>query len=238
VLLLNPAPSSERDHPKACDSSQYRFAIDVGHSKTNPGATSARGVPEFEFNLRLSRLLSQMLKDVGFSDHFLIGESGASISLKDRVRIANERAADVFISVHHDSVQSVYLSEWMYNGRKLQFSDKFSGYSLFISGENPSFQKGRHLAVLLADALNEHGFAPSLHHAEPIAGENRPLLDANRGIYQWDKLGVVRSTKMPAVLLEAGVIVNRNEELRLSDPETQMNIAKSIVSAIQKFCTT
>ena len=48
----------------------------------------------------------------------------------------------------------------------------------------------------------------------------RELLDADAGVYRYDQLIVLRMTRMPAVLLEAGSIVNRQEELELGAPRT------------------
>lgn len=219
----------------ACDRAGLRIAIDVGHHRAAPGATSARGVSEFTFNLRLARLLQGRLAPRGFEDRFLIGESGGRISLTDRVRIANDRAAGIFLSVHHDSVQPRYLNAWTFEGRSLRYSDRFAGFSLFVSGENPSFARGRKLAGMIGAKLLASGFTPTLHHAEPIEGENRTLLDAALGVYRWDRLGVVRTTAMPAVLLEAGVIVNRAEEARLSRPDVQRRLVDAVIGGIEQF---
>jgi N-acetylmuramoyl-L-alanine amidase len=47
----------------------------------------------------------------------------------------------------------------------------------------------------------------------------RELVDATNGVYRYDQLIVLRTTQMPAVLLEAGSIVNRKEELELAKPD-------------------
>ena len=52
----------------------------------------------------------------------------------------------------------------------------------------------------------------TLHHAEPIGGENRALLDARCGVYQYDDLVVLKDFRSPAVLFEAAVVVNSDEE--------------------------
>ncbi len=219
----------------ACERAETRVAIDVGHYRDAPGATSARGVPEYDFNLRLARRVYESLGATGFGDRILIGESGEPISIRDRVDIANRAEADVFVSIHHDSVQPQFLSEWMHGGRRLRYSDRYRGFSLFVSGENPAFDEGRRLAGLIADGLIADGFRPTLHHAEPIEGENRDLLDPERGVYRWDRLGVVRSTRMPAALFEAGVIVNRDEEAELSEPAVQARIGAAVAGAIDAF---
>ena len=79
---------------------------------------------------------------------------------------------------------------------------------------------------------------PSLHHAEKIEGENRELIDKNRGIYRYDGLAVLKGATMPAVLLECGIIVNRREEELLNDPAYRMRIVAAIQRAITTYCAT
>ena len=50
----------------SCARSAFRLLIDVGHTATSPGADSARGVPEYEFNLKLADVIAQSLRDAGF----------------------------------------------------------------------------------------------------------------------------------------------------------------------------
>jgi N-acetylmuramoyl-L-alanine amidase len=64
----------------------------------------------------------------------------------------------------------------------------------------------------------------------------RELVDAQAGVYRYDQLIVLRQTHMPAVLLEAGSIVNRQEELELATPERRALASAAIVGAVEKFC--
>src|SRR5262245_46775442 len=64
----------------------------------------------------------------------------------------------------------------------------------------------------------------------------RELVDAEAGVYRYDALIVLRTARMPAVLLEAGSIVNRDEELLLASTDRQMLIAGSVVNAVESFC--
>jgi N-acetylmuramoyl-L-alanine amidase len=62
------------------------------------------------------------------------------------------------------------------------------------------------------------------------------LVDAQAGVYRYDQLIVLQETRMPAVLLEAGSIVNRQEELDLATPERRALTSAAIVAAVEKFC--
>jgi N-acetylmuramoyl-L-alanine amidase len=64
----------------------------------------------------------------------------------------------------------------------------------------------------------------------------RELLDPVAGVYRYDQLIVLKMTRMPALLLEAGSIVNRAEELDLGTPERRARTAAAIVAAVQEFC--
>ena len=75
------------------------------------------------------------------------------------------------------------------------------------------------------------------HYTLPLMGHRRrELLDADAGVYRYDQLIVLRMTRMPAVLLEAGSIVNRPEELELASPERRTLTSAAIVAAVEDFC--
>jgi len=219
-----------------CDKENFVVAIDIGHTQEKTGATSARGVGEFYFNKRIaSRLLVKLLKK-GFRHAFIINARGANIKLTDRPAIAESRETDLFISIHHDSVQPHYLLKWLYGGRELLYSDKFQGYSIFYSEEGQAPESSLFFAKLLGRSLLAHHFTPSLHHAEKIKGENRELIDPETGIYRFDQLVVLKKASTPAVLLECGVIVNRNEEIVLDNPVYQNALVSAISDAVEEFC--
>lgn len=212
-----------------CGAPPLRVAIDIGHSLNAPGATSARGRGEFHYNRAAAITLSKILnRDPGIQAS-LINPNGEDLALTDRTARARTMKAELFISIHHDSVQPHYLQDWQYQGQSQHYSDRFSGYSLFVgNATGPSHD----YATRIGRELRRRGLAPTHHHAETIEGENRTLLNAELGIYQFGELAVLRSATMPALLIEMGLIVNRDEELRLSDPDYQKTFAEAIRSAI------
>lgn len=237
LLLATAAPcNSHAAGAKRCEPGSLAVAVDVGHTLSAPGATSARGESEFAFNQELARAVLAELDAAGFRHSFLIGESGSPLPLLERTRTARQRGAGLFISIHHDSVQPQYLSEWQIGGRTQRYSDRFHGFSLFISGETARLDDSKALAGLIGHALVAAGFTPSLHHAEPIPGEGRPLLDRDIGLYRYDQLAVLRTATMPAVLLEAGIIVNRAEETQSRLPSVLQAQAQAVAHAVGQFC--
>ena len=212
-----------------------KVAVDIGHHRAAPGATSARGTPEWSFNAALAGLVTKALQQQGVAA-VLLNPAGDPIELRRRPADAEAAGATLFLSIHHDSVQDKYLSPWQWQGRNQLYSDQFSGYGLFVSAKNPAFDRSRAVAEAVGDQLLGLGLAPSLHHAEPIPGENRPLLDARRGIYRFDDLIVLKSAAMPALLIEAGIIVNRRDEPVLADDAFRSRFAEAVARGVAASC--
>ncbi len=213
----------------------FLIAIDVGHTQSSRGAISARGKGEFDFNRTFARELQAVLTDSGGIETVLINANGKIGSLQQRTADAGKAGADFFLSIHHDSAQPKYFSSWKYNGKQHRYSDNFQGYSIFYSEKNIAPQKSFRFGQLLGGHLQENGFSYTDHHAEAIAGENRPLVDAEKGVYRFDDLIVLKTAQTPAILLECGVIVNRDEELLLSDPAYRRKMQLAVLAAFQQY---
>jgi N-acetylmuramoyl-L-alanine amidase len=207
------------------------IAIDVGHYLEEPGVISAHGRPEFEFNRDLAREIDTQLRSRGRITQ-LIGEDGGMSSLPERPRQA--AGAALFVSVHHDSMQEFLLSTWTVDGVERRYGDRFEGFSLFVSRENPGWKKSLRCASAIGAALIKAGFRPSLYHADAKVGENRAFADKRNGVHYFDRLAVLRNARMPALLFEAGVIVNRAEELRMADPAVRTRIAAAVTDGIEE----
>jgi N-acetylmuramoyl-L-alanine amidase len=141
-----------------CDRAAFRLVLDVGHTDQVPGAKSARGLREFDFNLRLAQLIDKQLADAGFAKTVLLVTEGPALQgLARRVARANAAHADLLLSIHHDSVPDSMLEKWDYNGEPHFFSDRFSGHSLFVSYENGDRKGSLRFARLLGLALKSRG---------------------------------------------------------------------------------
>ncbi len=221
---------------ECCWAANFKIAIDIGHTPKRPGAISAKGVPEYLFNKNIAVLLHQkLLQDQRFKGAFLINERGDDISLAARAAIANRQGADLFIAIHHDSVEPKDLSSWLYQGKILPYCDKFTGYSIFYSERNGSPLQSLIFAVVLGSEMLRQGFCPTLHHAEKFTGGDKDLIDRTRGIYKYNQLVVLRNTDMPAVLLECGIIKNRSDEVQIGKTDYQQRVVEAVVKAIKKF---
>jgi N-acetylmuramoyl-L-alanine amidase len=209
--------------------------LDIGHSPGRPGARSARGKPEYGFNRRFVQELQPRLEAGGFEVR-VINSAGRDISITERARMVETTATGVSLSIHHDSVQPRYLSEWTVGGRSERYSDVFRGYSVFVSSRSGDPAGSLALARGVGEGLRAAGFHPSLHHGEAISGENRPIVDGGIGLFRFDGLAVLKAARVPALLLEIGVIVNRDEEKALEAPETRARAVAAIAAALVSVC--
>jgi N-acetylmuramoyl-L-alanine amidase len=232
------APTRGAVQATTCDRASFHLVVDVGHSEKSYGAISARGATEYEFNLRLATQIVQALLDQGFAKTTLLITTDPKRSgLLQRADRANKMAADLFLSIHHDSVPRKFIEKWEYEGAKHVFSDRFPGHSVFISNDNPDRAGSLLFGQLIGRELKAHGLQYTPHYVEPFMGNRRRLLvDADAGVYRFDQLVVLRMTRMPAVLLEAGSIIHRDEELKLLAPERRALITESVTSAVESFC--
>jgi len=221
----------------ACNPETFKIAVDVGHTIEAPGATSARGVKEYEFNRKQATDIETALKDAGFvQTHLLIVHGTGRSQLFPRPVRANALGVDLFVSIHHNDVQERYHDKWEFEGAVRTYSDTFSGYSLFVSNENKRFNESLVFGRLLGKELRARGLQYSPHQAEDIPGERHALLDAQGGVFRYDQLFVLKETNAPAVLVEAGIIVNRNDEPVLASPEHRALITAAMLAAVQEFC--
>jgi N-acetylmuramoyl-L-alanine amidase len=235
-----PAAPPTAPAPPACQRSAFRVVLDVGHTADVAGATSARGATEYSFNLRLAQDVRQALLTAGFDKTVvLITTTPPFAGLFERASRANKMAPDLFISLHHDSVPDRLLETWTYEGTPRHFSDRFTGYAIFISTENAQRAKNLAFGRLLGKELQARGLHYTPHYTLPLmGGRRRVLLDSSAGVYRYNKLIVLKEVHVPAVLLEAGSIINRDEELALATPERRALISAAITAAVDDFCAT
>jgi len=205
------------------------IVIDAGHTVDKPGVISARGNPEILFNLLTAKAIGQKLANMNYDVYLAV-----NLPLNERVAEIKRMNPDLVISIHHDSVQEKYLSKWIYNGKEYLYSDKFSGYSIFVSKKNEKFKNSLRFATLVGENFSKKGLYPTYHHNEPIQGENREFLNKELGIYRYDDL-VVLKTDIPSILIECGIIVNRSDELALRSDFIIETISDAVSKSVKTY---
>ncbi|HWW99358.1 N-acetylmuramoyl-L-alanine amidase [Collimonas sp.] len=203
--------------------SAQQLVIDTGHSAEKPGATGPAGKREFDLNRQLAVALVKALRIQG-AQVTDVAAAGSPLSLQARTKASS--GAALFVSIHHDSMQQA----WLDAGR----SREFSGYALFVSASKPQYGRSLECAKDISRHMQAIGEHPSLYHATPIAGENRPLIDSALGIHRFDDLVVLKTAQSPALLIEVGVLANPDEEPRLAAPQFAERAAGAIAGGIRQ----
>ena len=207
-------------------------ALDIGHTPGAPGAMSASGVMEYTLNRRMATLIADDLRRQPGIFVTMINEAGREISLRQRGDVANQAKADLFLAIHHDSVNERYKVTRRVDGKVSRQSDRFRGYSVFYSDKNAEAAGSLEFAKQLGRAMREQGLTPTAHHAEKIPGEGRDFVIPELGVYRFPDLLVLKRARMPAALLECGVIVHPEEEQELNTPERQRQIVTAVRAAV------
>jgi N-acetylmuramoyl-L-alanine amidase len=124
--------------------------------------------------------------------------------------------------------------------KRIGFWTSLKGFSLWVSQKNNKYEESLGFAKTLADQLMASGLKFTTHHDELTNtaeyGRLAPLVDRQRGIYDAaDHIAVLYESHMPAVLFEAGMLVNRAEEQVLSSASHRATVAKAVAIAVEKF---
>jgi N-acetylmuramoyl-L-alanine amidase len=196
------------------------------------GALGVRGADEVTYNDAFAALLAPRLAAAGFRVA-LTRRPDEEPDLEARARAAGERGAWLLLSLHHDSAQPQLLEPVDRGGlAAVRVRQPIRGYAVFVSGRSAQYAASRRVAEALGGRLLALGRPPTLHHAAPIPGEGRPLLDARLGLYRFDDLKVLRLAPCPAVLVELGVLPDPEDEAYVSDPVRREALADAIVRAL------
>ncbi|MDD5437367.1 MAG: N-acetylmuramoyl-L-alanine amidase [Candidatus Omnitrophica bacterium] len=216
------------------------IVLDPGHGGNDPGAIGRRGhSKEKDLTLQLTRKIKELLENEGLRV-IMTRDKDVFIPLPRRSEIANKSGADLFVSVHINASRSrslrgfecYYLSNATDdNARALE---AFENASLKLSG-TASAERSRLLDKTLWDmALTENRLESAELASSICDSVDRGLAIGNRGVRS-ARFYVLKHANIPAVLVEAGYVSNKYEELKLMNPEFLDRIAESVVDGILKY---
>lgn len=208
-----------------------KVALFAGHTteKDKEGAISYFGVPEYQFN-------DQILKLLQSGDGTLYHKFYATqnIPLKDRPDKIYEVDAEVAISIHHDSMSQEARDNMAKENIASDRWAEYEGFSLQL--DKYAEENDLVLAEIIAKEMIKAGFKPNLTHAlrDPKRFETQTPEENKLGIYK-QGLYFCRNAPVPAVIVECGCIASPREEARLIQPKTQRLIAATLDKAIADY---
>jgi len=221
---------------------RLRIMLDVGHMPRNDsapikgqGMVSAHGQDEYELNRKAALALASALRDSLGAEVIVHNEDGTERALRTRTRAARLADVDLFLAIHHDAVQVSQTSTWTWQGVERLYCDSIGGFSLFVHDSSVNFPQALGLARTIGRSLRDGGRTPNLSHARSTPNSaGRELLDSLGGVYRAD-FAVLLSARMPAILVECGMALNRQEELVLDSDAGRAEFARLVASGVKRW---
>ena len=227
--------------------------LDSGHDPKFKGAISSCGTPEFELNDNIVHLISKnkeiqiiLTRNKNEPPPVIDKNNFNNIqSLKSRINISNQYENNaVFISIHHDSVSERYL-EFItdlcgeFGGKKIndEFKKQFQiGFNIFLYEEKTDrYKQSLILAKIIGTKLIAMNQIPSNYHY-PTSDDCKSCkpIDLELGIWHQNLL-VLRENKIPAILIEAGNLMDPDDFKKITSESYKKKFGSLIIESIKEF---
>jgi N-acetylmuramoyl-L-alanine amidase len=216
--------------------------IDPGHGGEDPGAIGANGTREKDVVLAVARKLQKALDETGEFKAFLTRRGDYFVALYDRVRIAMEYGADLFISLHANANNSRSVrGSSVYCLSPQGASDKAA--QLLAQKENAADIVGgaagggarRDLDSILFDLELTHTINESLHLGGLMLAELRRVNVVHVSRPLQGGFAVLRAPSFPSVLVELAYLSHPVEEKNLRQDKFQKEAVQAIVGGMKRF---
>ena len=221
------------------------IVIDPGHGGIDPGAAASAGVVEKDLVLSFARLLKKKLEAEGRYRVLMTREQDVFIALGDRVRAARAAKADLFISIHADSISggqdvrglTVYTgSERASDADSARLADRENKADA-AAGVETTDGADQILDILQELTLREtrtfsHNFALRL------VGELDPVARLNKNARREAGFKVLRAHDVPSVLLELGYLSSRQDLDLLMSDQWRGKMVSAMAIAVDRFFAT
>lgn len=217
-------------------------AIDPGHGGQDPGAVGPTGKREKDITLAVARELARQVNATPGLKAYLTRDTDVFIPLPMRAQKARSAKADIFISIHADAAEnraakgsSVYVlsTKGASSQRARWLADKENAADL-VGGVRLQQTEGT-LANVLLDLAQSGYMKASEDAAGHVLGGLKRIGKNHKPNIERANFAVLRTSDMPAMLVETAFISNPDEERRLMDPAYQRQIAGAVLDGVHTF---
>ena len=216
------------------------IAIDAGHGGHDPGSIGPRKTREKDVALQISRELAKRINAEPGMKAVLIRDRDVYIDHRERTAIARRHKADLFISVHADSVADRRARGASVYALSLEGASDEAARQL-ARRENASVggvsldDKDDVLASVLLDLSQNASLSASLDVGNKVASEMGKVAKMHRKTVQQAGFLVLKSPDLPSILVETAFISNPDEEKKLRDRGYQGRLSNSILAGIRNY---
>jgi len=220
--------------------------IDPGHGGEDPGAIGPRKTMEKDIVLKVGEKLVHFLNQNKEIKAFLTRKGDYFIELKDRIKIAREYRADLFVSLHTDgsfnpqargsSVYCLSLSGATDQAAKI-LADKENMSNLLggASARHASIAEDPDRDEILLDLMQNYSMKESFRFAESLLEDIKAVNPLKYLSYRQANFIVLKAPDIPSVLLEIAYITNKEDERLLKQKGFQERVAQTVASSIKKY---
>ena len=234
-------PIPERKPATRASDRKPVVAIDPGHGGVDPGAIGVSGVKEKDITLAISRELKKALEQSGRYKVLLTRTRDVSLGLRQRIARSRRAAADIFISLHADSIGrsdirglSVYtLSEKASDREAAALADKENKADLIIGMDLT--HELEDVRNILIDLAQRESLNLAAHLAAKLISELKRQVKLLRNTHRFAGFAVLKAPDVPSVLLEMGYLSNREDERALQQRGYRRKLVISIVKALDGY---
>lgn len=245
VARTKPAPNSATEtllnnNRDFVEAKQFIVAIDPGHGGRDVGAIGPAGTYEKDVVLAQAKALKKVIDSQPGMKAVLTRDTDVYLQLHERVNIAKQQNADIFISVHADAYSSaapkggsVYVlsntgaSSVM--ARTLAKQENAALGVLQLAGRD------KDVAFVLSDLTREANIRASRKLGQSVLSEMQRTVKVHKHAIQSADFAVLKSIDMPSMLLEVAFISNPNEEKKLKDSRFHQTFAQAVTRGLNKF---
>jgi len=218
--------------------------LDPGHGGVDPGAIGVSGTHEKEITLAMAREIRRQLEQTGRYRVAMTRDDDVFIRLRDRIALARQQSADLFISIHADSMgsgntatrgASIYtLSENASDNEAAALAARENRADI-IAGVDLT-RENRDVTSILIDLAQRETMNRSIVFARHLVGEmGREVLLLPQNPHRFAGFAVLRAPDTPSVLIEMGYLSNAQDELLLNRPHHRTKVAAGILRAIDAY---
>lgn len=239
ATAAKPVPVKAVAEPAPKDANRKRLVvIDPGHGGVDPGAIGLSGIYEKAITLAAAKQLKSRLEATGRYRVQLTRDRDLSLELAERREIARNAEADLFISLHADSIAnrdvrglSVYtLSEKASDREAEQLAEQENSADNIIGVDlTHESQEVRHILVDLAQRESMN-LATKL--ADRLIGELKREATLLRNGHRFARFAVLKSPDVPSVLIEMGYLSNRQDETSLKTEAYRGKLMAAVVKGV------
>ncbi|WP_045769940.1 N-acetylmuramoyl-L-alanine amidase [Xanthomonas albilineans] len=219
-------------------------AIDPGHGGQDPGATGPTGKHEKDVTLAIGRELARQINATPGMKAYMTRTTDVFIPLPMRAQKARAAKADIFISIHADAAESrsasgssVYVlsTKGASSQRARWLADKENAADLV--GGVRLLRTDSTLASVLLDLAQSGHMKASEDAAAHVLGGLKEIGNNHKPEIERANFAVLRTSDMPAMLVETAYISNPEEERLLTEPAYQRRIASAVLEGVNTFFT-